>query len=168
MSPLTILDDIRIASPCEADWEEMAGDDRARFCSSCSKNVYNISAMTTEEATALIVGREGPLCVRIYRRSDGTILTADCPVGARSRPRRRLHRVFALGLVVPALVLAGVSSTGIGGRSVEPFPSGSGVTWDDCVDWALITLGIRTPPPLSVPPVPWTPPTGGRVFMGAE
>ncbi len=160
MSPLTILDDIRIASPCPAEWEEMAGDDRARFCSNCSKHVYNISAMTAEEATTLILGREGRLCVRIYRRNDGTVLTADCPVGPRSRPRRRLHKVLALGLVIPALLLAAMASAGIGNRQVEPYPRGGGVTWDDCVDWALVTLGIRPTPP---PPTPFT---GGRFISG--
>jgi hypothetical protein len=160
MSSLTILDEIRIASPCPAEWSEMAGDDRARFCASCSKHVYNISAMTAEEATSLIREREGRLCVRIYRRTDGTVLTADCPVGARTKPRRRLHKILAVGLVVPALLVAAMASAGIGKREVEACPSGEGVTWDDCVDWALVTLGIRPTPP---PPTPFT---GGRFYAG--
>jgi hypothetical protein len=45
MSPLTILDDIQIASPCDANWAEMVGDDRTRFCSSCSKHVYNFASI---------------------------------------------------------------------------------------------------------------------------
>jgi hypothetical protein len=162
MSRLTILDDIRIASPCPAEWAEMVGDDRARFCASCSKHVYNISAMTAEEATALIREREGRLCVRIYRRNDGTVLTADCPVGVRSRPRKRLHKILALGLVVPALLLAAMASAGIGNREVERCPSGEGVTWDDCVDWALVTLGLR---PAPSPPTPFT---GGSFMMGSQ
>jgi hypothetical protein len=160
MSRLTILDDIRIASPCPAEWAEMEGDDRTRFCLSCSKHVYNISAMTAEEATNLIREREGRLCVRIYRRNDGTVLTADCPVGAQSRPRRRLPKILALGLVVPALLFAAMASAGLGNRQVEPFPNGEGVTWDDCVNWALVTLGIRPTPP---PPPPFT---GGRFYAG--
>jgi hypothetical protein len=144
MSRSTILDQIRIASPCEADWNGMLGDDRTRFCSLCSKNVHNIAAMTAEEATALILEAEGKLCVQIYRRADGTVLTADCPVGlGRISAGRRLRRVVAMGLVLPALVVAGVTAKGIGKKRIEPFPSGPGVTWDDRVDWALVTLGIR-------------------------
>src|SRR5688572_18299741 len=81
---LGLLDSIQIASPCTASWEAMTGDDRSRFCSECRLSVYNIAAMTREEAEALIVEKEGRLCARIYRRADGTVLTRDCPVGLRA------------------------------------------------------------------------------------
>jgi hypothetical protein len=147
MGGLTILDEISIASPCEAEWAEMAGDHRVRFCASCSKHVYNIMAMTAEEATALILESEGKLCARIYRRSDGTVLTADCPVGrGRISARRRLRRALAAGVVVPGLMVAGVAAMGFSSRRADPFPSGPGVTWGDRIDWALVTLGIRPRP----------------------
>src|SRR4051812_47184360 len=40
---LPLLDRITIASPCTASWDDMAGDDRVRFCASCQKDVYNLS-----------------------------------------------------------------------------------------------------------------------------
>lgn len=46
---LVVLRDIRIASPCSADWDRMCGDDRVRFCPECQLNVYNFSAMTPAE-----------------------------------------------------------------------------------------------------------------------
>ena len=79
---------LRIASPCPMSWENMSGDDRVRFCQSCKLNVYNISEMTTAEVTNLITKTEGRICGRIYRRSDGTILTKDCPVGVQARVKR--------------------------------------------------------------------------------
>ena len=81
MEPLSVLNNLRIASPCPASWHAMRGDDRVRFCDSCSKSVYNLSDLTAAEATALIRESEGGLCLRLYRRADGTVLTADCPVG---------------------------------------------------------------------------------------
>jgi len=87
---LPLLDHLRIAAPCKADWDEMTGDDRVRFCGQCEKNVYNLSAMPREEAEAFLVEREGAVCVRLYKRADGTVLTADCPVGVRTRRRRRV------------------------------------------------------------------------------
>src|SRR5262249_10788550 len=45
MRDQSILDNVRIASPCHARWEDMVGNDRARFCGQCRKNVYNFSAM---------------------------------------------------------------------------------------------------------------------------
>jgi hypothetical protein len=95
---------LRVASPCPADWNAMQGDDRVRFCGQCEKNVYNISAMTHAEAEDLIREKEGKLCVRFYQRTDGTVLTADCPVGRRRRRKR--HIVMLAGTAGLALVAA--------------------------------------------------------------
>lgn len=75
------LDNIKIASPCSADWEAMIGNNRQRYCGECKLNVYNLSGMSRSEAENLLIGSEGLVCVRYFRRSDGTILTKDCPVG---------------------------------------------------------------------------------------
>ena len=91
------LDHVTVAAPCSADWDAMIGDERARFCGQCRLNVYNLSGMTKREAEALIVNAEGRLCVRFYRRADGTILTANCPVGLRAL-KRRLSRVASATL----------------------------------------------------------------------
>jgi hypothetical protein len=72
------LDVIQVKSPCERPWSAMLGDDRVRACGDCKQNVYNLSAMTREEAEALIGKREGRMCVRFFRRADGTISTARC------------------------------------------------------------------------------------------
>ena len=85
------LHTLKVASPCHADWDAMEGDDQARFCGTCRKNVYNLSEMTHEEAQALVSRLEGRLCVRFYTRADGTLLTQDCPVGLRA-VRRKLAR----------------------------------------------------------------------------
>ena len=88
---LPVLDDVRVAAPCRASWDAMTriDGDRVRHCGDCDKRVYNLSQMTRDEAEALIVAHEGKLCVRYYRRADGTILTKDCPVGVGKRRRRR-------------------------------------------------------------------------------
>jgi hypothetical protein len=75
------LDNIKIASPCSANWDEMQGNERKRFCGECKLNVYNLSGMTRYDAENLLRVSEGTLCVRYFQRGDGTVLTADCPVG---------------------------------------------------------------------------------------
>lgn len=93
------LDDLRVASPCSADWNRMDGDERKRFCAQCRLNVYNLSSMTRYDAENLLRLSEGRLCVRYYQRADGTILTQDCPVGwARVKQRTSLvvATVFSL------------------------------------------------------------------------
>src|SRR5689334_14925454 len=87
---LPVLPNIRVASPCRADWNKMTGDDRVRACADCNKNVYNLSSMTRDEAETLILAKEGRLCVRYYQRSDGTILLKDCEVGVSQKRKRRL------------------------------------------------------------------------------
>lgn len=82
------LDHVRVAAPCPANWDEMYGTKRVRFCAECQLNVYNLSEMTRREAEELIASAEGRLCVRFYRRADGTILTRNCPVGLRALKRR--------------------------------------------------------------------------------
>jgi hypothetical protein len=67
----------------------MTGDDSVRFCWHCNKNVYRLSNITTEQVEALLT-QPGPPCVRFDQRSDGTVMTADCPVGARRVRSRRL------------------------------------------------------------------------------
>jgi hypothetical protein len=102
---LPVLDNIRVAAPCTARWGDMTGDARVRACGDCKKNVYNLSEMTRDEAEALILEKEGRLCVRYYQRADGTILLKDCAVGVK---RRRRRRVIAAGV---AASLAGVAGS---------------------------------------------------------
>jgi hypothetical protein len=103
---LPLLDNLRIASPCAQSWEEMEGDERVRFCWRCEKNVYNLSALTREEAERLVFEREGRMCARFYRRADGTILTSDCPPGRR----RSLARRWVAALAAGVLAVLGVRS----------------------------------------------------------
>jgi Carboxypeptidase regulatory-like domain len=95
---MRMLDQLKIASPCSADWEQMEGDERVRFCGECKKNVFSLSAMTRRDAEKLLVETNGNLCTRLYRRADGTVLTADCPVGLKvkvARVRRRIGWAIA-------------------------------------------------------------------------
>ncbi len=110
---LPMLDNVNVAAPCDVSWADMKGDSDVRLCTQCDKQVYNLSMMTREEADAvLFAGRETSMCVRLHRRADGTVLTADCPVGARRRRFwRRTTGVAAAGLIAAALGLAYASFT---------------------------------------------------------
>jgi len=105
------LGGLRIAAPCTASWEWMAGDERVRHCSLCSLNVYNFAEMTAGEVRELLVRTEGRVCARLYRRADGTVLTRDCPTGIRAL-RRRASRAAA-ALVAALLTLPGLAFGGM-------------------------------------------------------
>lgn len=95
------LSNIKIASPCSQNWEAMIGDNRKRFCGECGLNVYNLSGMTRGEAENLISNAEGRLCVRFYKRSDGSVITEDCPIGwAKIKQRAKIFATAAFSLIV--------------------------------------------------------------------
>ncbi|MEZ4262433.1 MAG: hypothetical protein R3B36_25345 [Polyangiaceae bacterium] len=105
---LPMLDNLQIASPCNASWDDMQGDERVRFCGKCEKNVFNLSAMPRAEAEKLLEERiGGEVCVRFYQRADGTVMTQDCPVGVKRKRRRRL--AFAVA-GAGAMIAAGVQA----------------------------------------------------------
>src|SRR5262245_48514698 len=102
------VEDIRIATPCSARWEEMIGDDLVRFCNICSKNVYNISAMTRREAQNFINERTN-LCGRIYMRKDGKVMTTDCSVGLAA-VRKQIAKRASLILAVVFSFMTGAGT----------------------------------------------------------
>src|SRR3982750_3377365 len=74
-----------IAAPCDVPWAAMAGDHRTRHCGECKRDVHNLSAMTEAEMATFLdaVGarpeNQAVPCISLFQRSDGTVLTADCP-----------------------------------------------------------------------------------------
>jgi hypothetical protein len=109
---LSILDNIQIASPCPMSWDAMTGDERARHCNQCEKHVYNISEMTRDEAEQLIIEKEGRLCLRLHRRHDGKVMTADCPVGLRRKIKNRLKLVTAAFVATLTLIFGTIVGIG--------------------------------------------------------
>ncbi|MEQ1764414.1 MAG: carboxypeptidase-like regulatory domain-containing protein [Pyrinomonadaceae bacterium] len=105
---------MRVASPCHIGWDSMVGDDRARFCGSCDRHVFNIVGLNGSEIESLVENTEGRLCVRMYQRADATVLTEDCSVGLRLIRKR--VATFA-GAALSALL--GLVSVGYGQRSSE-------------------------------------------------
>lgn len=122
-----LLNAVRVASPCPADWNAMDGDDRSRHCAQCDKRVYNLSAMSASEAETFIRQATGRVCVRLYRRADGTVMTSDCPVGlaaVRARAARLAGRVAAaIALSASAAAAMFTRSRTPDLREMEPFAS---------------------------------------------
>lgn len=104
--PKHTLDTVSIAAPCPMKWDEMEGSDRVRFCSGCQLNVYNISEMTRKEARSFLETQTGNVCLRLYRRQDGTLITRDCPLG-----RRIAQGVTRAARTVAAVVITIVNAT---------------------------------------------------------
>ncbi len=169
--PRSLLDDVRIASPCPANWDDMIGDDRVRFCRQCTKNVYNLSALPREEAEALLRAAERRqaelgegICVRLYKRADGTVLTADCPDGIR----RKKRRLALFGAVGGGLMAAGAAAAELfgagatqGGMKLPPPDPAMGLRAS--MTTAMGAAPMPAPPLLPVP-APTEPRTSPQVF----
>ncbi len=89
------LRDVRVAAPCLESWDAMSGTENVRSCERCQHKVYNLSELTSTEAETLLRTSEGRLCVRYYRRADGTVMTKDCSVGVTARRHRRIAQTVA-------------------------------------------------------------------------
>lgn len=125
-----LLQNIQIAAPCPADWNAMTGDDCKRFCGDCKLNVYDISSMSEKEAIELITSSEKSVCLRLYRRKDGTVITDNCPVGLRKI--RDLYKKIAVSITLSLCWLGLISSANAqsdivmgtaGTVRVEPVPT---------------------------------------------
>lgn len=164
-SDQNLLDRVRVASPCNARWEDMTGDDRSRFCKHCSKHVFNLSALSRAEAGSLVREKEGKFCARFYRRSDGRMLTGNCPVGQGIR-RRRTFKFMAAVLGMMALMTTAIVA-GVGPRNGPRGPFAQKL--DGWIYDLKVRLGILKPPMLMgeivlpIPPRPSPPsPPGGE------
>ncbi|HZI58001.1 MAG TPA: carboxypeptidase-like regulatory domain-containing protein [Verrucomicrobiae bacterium] len=101
------LTKLHIASPCPANWEKMIGDERVRHCSECNLNIYNISAMAEAQAIQLIAKNQGQrVCLRLYRRADGTVMTQDCPWSLRAMTRKISRLAAAVLTAIMSVTIA--------------------------------------------------------------
>ena len=165
LTEIPLLSNVRVAAPCSAFWDEMqeVEGDRVRFCEGCQKRVYNLSAMGQAEAEGLLRKHEGRLCVRYYRRFDGTILTNDCPVGMKAMRALVLKRVGATASLCAVFCLAWATNVvranqeaPIAGRIAIPVQvtpmMGDVVTPVPEVEVGKVMLGGMTPPGTTAEP----------------
>lgn len=115
-----LVQKLSIAAPCDVPWDSMEGDERTRFCAQCKLNVYNIAQMSTKDAAALVRKNEGKVCLKLYRRADGTVITDNCPVGLR-KIRDRMKRVAVAVLMSLAWVglISSAQAQGLVGAPVD-------------------------------------------------
>ena len=121
------LEQVRIATPCSMRWEDMAGDDKRRFCDACRLHVHNLGAMSDSEVQDLLTSAaegRGRVCARLFQRTDGTVLLQDCPVGLRAAAIRMARGgVRIAACVVMLLGLGTIMGASRSSRlaSLEPF-----------------------------------------------
>lgn len=140
------LELIDIPNPCPVPWDTMRGTEQVRFCDQCEKNVYNISSMSMQAATNLIVSNEGRICISMLKRADGTVVTDECP------PILRPLRDGWRRSIAAAAALIAMSGVGLAAKADDskksPPPCDSSATPGE-----VVRMG-GAPPPLPLPPPP--------------
>lgn len=132
----SLLDNISIATPCSAEWDNMSGTDTIRFCGQCSKNVYDISAMSESEAVSFLAGQQMVPCLKFFRRADDTIIFDNCPAGLR-RVRSGVKATVKFVSTVLATLMYSVAAF----AKDETQPVSHGIRFD----WTLSENGHTLP-----------------------
>ena len=86
---------VTLPAPCDENWDSMAPRGCNRLCAACDTVVHDLSALTVDEADALLDSGE-PVCVRASIGRDGTVKTA--PSAGRSS--RRMVASVGAGLLL--------------------------------------------------------------------
>lgn len=116
----------------------MTGDDRVRMCGQCDRKIYNIAAMSYAAAAKLLRESSERTCVRMFRRADGTVMTADCPTGLRAY-RQRVGRMVTAAFCL----LLGMYSVTYSQRI--PAGDSTGVRSESNIEIPLIDGTIKDP-----------------------
>jgi hypothetical protein len=96
---------LELAKPCTKSWSKMAGTNMVRHCTSCSKDVFNLSMLTEREAEAALAVRPDEVCVIYYtKRSGQVIFYPEAPV------RHATGRMLAAALTASALAACSPSA----------------------------------------------------------
>jgi hypothetical protein len=82
---------------CDAAWDALAGEGRARTCTRCGMKVADPRRIDAERLRGLL--GKGPL----FARPDGTVMASECP---RATRRRAMKQALAVALTLVALMIA--------------------------------------------------------------
>jgi hypothetical protein len=97
------LDVLTKPTPCPVPWDEMYGGACERTCPRCDASVFDVAAMSDEDAEVFLEEHLGkPPFLDLRRRNDGRVMEVDCAAGAR---RRVAFRAVAIALALGAAVV---------------------------------------------------------------
>lgn len=115
MSKKSFIDSVKVGEPCSEKWENMRGTESVRFCSHCSKDVKNLSAITRKEALRLVRSSDGNICIRYIKNP----VTEQPIFGGQLLQITRRSPALAAGLVTASMALSTMSYA----QSEPPVPN---------------------------------------------
>lgn len=147
---IPLLQNVKVAAPCSASWDAMSevDGDKVHFCDGCKKNVYNLSALTQNQAEGLLRKHEGHLCVRYFQRTDGTILTQNCSVGLAAVRAKMIARSKTAAFLTASLVAAFAANLVKSGHSGVVTPVADVTMGEIIEDTHTMGKAAIVPPPV--------------------
>lgn len=111
----------------------MSGDEKIRHCNSCDKSVFNLAQMTRREIEAVLLAQMNTgrtACIRMYKRPDGTVVTADC-LSVKQKLRLSINKssVKIAAATAAILALAGITALHSQVRAQDVFDSDQEVAY---------------------------------------
>jgi hypothetical protein len=120
---------LRVERRCSLSWDALVGDHKTRFCSHCSRTVYNLDAMAAPEIESLRQANPAGFCATYLGPPDAPFVM---PSGIGRDERNRGATAAALLLAASLSgCSAGCPSSEKGTasqRTVVPAPKSPGVT----------------------------------------
>ena len=69
---------LEVVYACDEKWDEMEGDETARFCERCKHSVHDLTEKTREQVEALVDELGQDFCGRFNVRPDGRVAFGEC------------------------------------------------------------------------------------------
>lgn len=74
-----LSEQLKIETPCTANWDQMIGNEWVRFCEHCQLMVNDLTPLTPKRVRRLIANSKGRLCVRYRLSPEGAPLLKAAP-----------------------------------------------------------------------------------------
>jgi hypothetical protein len=99
----------KIEKPCPANWDEMIGDEKQRFCKNCQLHVHNLSAMSLNEQQGVLSSRER-VCISYI--ADPRAKSINSRIWVHLHSSNIFRRTAALFAAMASLFLSACRTTG--------------------------------------------------------
>jgi Carboxypeptidase regulatory-like domain/Ankyrin repeats (3 copies)/Ankyrin repeats (many copies) len=106
--PRDLSEQLKIKTPCSANWDQMIGNEWVRFCEHCQLTVNDLTPLTPKRVRRLIENSKGRLCVRYRVSREGTPLLKAVPQQLH-QIRKRVSKIAASAFTATLTISAAAS-----------------------------------------------------------
>lgn len=94
------VDRLKIDFPCTADWNQMRGNERIRYCEECNKYVYDFARLPRRQVEEMMAASPGRICAKLTYKNNSLVF-----LDSKPRPRPESHRASPLAAAILTAML---------------------------------------------------------------